>query len=311
MTARGWGRLLLAGIGLLEGIHSKSWALTIQADDARARPGARTFLTVSMGTSTPPCAGVNARLVLPPQVRVTRVIKGDLLEEDHFNLYANIAEGEVTFLAYSTTGSFTGPGVLVRMEALISEAALDGNYAIAFYDEAQGIVNWRALSTEAGVGSLVPAAIAGNLRVDANENSIHAWLADYFSDEEMAAWDDPMNEDPDQDHRSNLEEYLFGGNPRESESESPAGSPLVAGGLMLFSGIFRSDDSSLRYTVDISSDFQQWERHQIHYNAGLWESTGSPVEIQDSWQDEPGLWVLRLAIPADQAVQFLRISCAP
>lgn len=301
--------LLLLGFCLL-GLSS-GWGETILTGDAEARPGTRVLLKIRLPESTIPCSGMNARLFLPPQIEATQVLKGDLLADDTFKLYSHSEGRSVSFLAYSKTGAFSGPGTLVTLELYVSTAALDGNYAIAFYDNSQDLVNWQALAPADGTASLLPLGIDGNLTVNNSASALNAWLAGYFSQAEINAWPDSMKADPDRDFRSNIVEYLFGGNPRVFEFASPFEAVELSAGVYTFSGMVRSDDPTLEYTLEFSGDLRQWERHTLNYNAGQWETPGSSIEIEASLIDESGVWILYMEVPAIETYRFSRISCEP
>jgi hypothetical protein len=301
--------LLLAGISLSG--NSIGWAESIRAGDATARPGTRILLTIHLPETTVPCSGINARLFLPPHTEATQVIKGHLLEGTDFKLLSHAAGRSVSFLAYSTTSTFTGPGTLVTLELYVSTAASDGNYPIAFYDNAGDLVNWRALAPADNTTSLLPVASNGNLAVNRTVSARNTWLAGYFSQAEIDTWPDPMKADPDRDFRSNIVEYLFGGNPRVFEFASPFEAVELSAGVYTFSGMVRSDDPTLEYTLEFSRDLQHWERHELHYTAGQWETTGSAIKIESSLVDESGVWILHMDAPAVEAYRFSRITCEP
>ncbi len=84
--------------------------------------------------------------------------------------------------------------------------------------------------------------------------SFGTWIAGFEFEDEA---DYGAAEDPDNDGRSNMEEYAFGGNPAEADA-SPFPQQIARDGGVTWSYLRRSDDSSLSYMHEFSVDLEEW-----------------------------------------------------
>lgn len=135
-----------------------------------------------------PCAGVNAKVMLPPGVIATGVTKGPLVASSAFQLYFNLdVPSEPTVVIYSDTDTFMVPGVLFTL-SLSAQNAPEGNFVVDFgaNSSVSYLNSGHGLSSEDGATSLGHTVTSGMLRVldddTDNDGMSDTWERQYFGD---------------------------------------------------------------------------------------------------------------------------------
>lgn len=133
-----------------------------------AWPGGNTSVSLSISGGTQAYAGVNAKILLPKDVSVTKILPGTLLSSDFTVGYRGFSDTQgngFIVIAYSRTKTFAAAGTLFNIGIAVSDSATAGTYNINFASVNPTPVNSRyALSGSDGI-SVEPTVKSASLIV--------------------------------------------------------------------------------------------------------------------------------------------------
>ncbi len=133
-----------------------------------ACPGGSTSVSLSISGGTQAYAGVNAKILLPKDVSVTKILPGTLLSSDFITGFRGFSDTQgngFIVIAYSRTKTFAVAGTLFNIGLTVSDAAVAGTYNINFASVNPTPVNSRyALSGSDGI-SVEPTVKSASLIV--------------------------------------------------------------------------------------------------------------------------------------------------
>ncbi len=153
-----------------------------------AWPGGSTSVSLSISGGTQAYAGVNAKILLPKGVSVTKILPGTLLSSDFITGFRGFSDTQgngVIVIAYSRTKTFATAGTLFNIGLTVSDAATAGTYNINFASVNPTPVNSRyALSGSDGI-SVEPTVKSASLII--SEDSDKDGLPDVWEQQIMNA----------------------------------------------------------------------------------------------------------------------------
>ncbi len=185
-----------------------------------AWPGGSTSVSLSISGGTQAYAGVNAKILLPKDVIVTKILPGNLLSSDFIVGYRGFSDTQgngFIVIAYSRTKTFAAAGTLFNIGLTVSDAAKAGTYNINFASVNPTLVNSRyALSGSDGI-SVEPTVKSASLIVseDSDKDGLpDAWEQQIINadpnDSIKSIWDVLPGGDFDGDGFDNLTEFRQG-----------------------------------------------------------------------------------------------------
>jgi hypothetical protein len=220
--------------GLMISIQAAVAAPKLSLSSTYAFAGSNTVVELRLSGATTPCAGVNAKIILPSGVKVTGVDKGGLLYPGQFAVDYRPFDGGggATVIAYSGTDVFSsGDGVLLQLHLSVPAQLATNTYPITFAPPNTNVVKSSyALSDATGDHSLAVTPESGTLIVDADSKGKgmgDAWQLHYFGN-----LDHPADEDFDGDGLTNLREFQLGTDPTKHDTDGDGmsdGDEVVAG----------------------------------------------------------------------------------
>lgn len=168
-------------------------------------------LDLKLNAAESACAGVNAKVILPPGVSLVGIEKGGLLSGGDFAFDYHAFSGGVTVIAYSRQDTFRGSdGVLLRLRLAVAADVVPGKYPVRFAESNPNIgVNSRyALSDATGEHSLPVTATDGELTVDSDGD--HDGMGDTWEWSQFGNLLRDGNGDSDNDGVIDRDEFLGG-----------------------------------------------------------------------------------------------------
>jgi hypothetical protein len=113
--------------------HSASATPQLSLGRANALPGQTVTLDLSLSGATTPCAGVNAKIILPSTVSLVGLEKGGMLNAGAFATDYRSYSGGCTIIAYSGSDTFRGTdGVLLRLRLNVASNTTAGPKTLSF-----------------------------------------------------------------------------------------------------------------------------------------------------------------------------------
>ncbi|MCP4110435.1 MAG: hypothetical protein GY749_33765 [Desulfobacteraceae bacterium] len=128
----------------------------LSVGSATIQPGGTASLNISLySDGTESYAGINAKIILPEKITVTNVSKGYLLS-DAFKLDWQTSDtGDITFIAYSATETFTASsGILLTLEIQAQDTIQPGTFNVSLADYALSNKDAESVSPTVKSGSV-------------------------------------------------------------------------------------------------------------------------------------------------------------
>lgn len=267
-------------------------AETLSIDSANIDINGTTSLDVMYSDGLFPCAGVNAKVVLPEGVTATGVAKGPLVSSSSFHLYYNLdVPSEPTVVIYSDTDTFVIPGVLFTLN-LSAQNAPEGDYAVVFGENStvSYLNSGHGLSSEDGAVSLTHTATSGMLRV-LDDDTDHDGMSDTWELEYFGGLGRDGTGDYDSDGLADALEEDHGTNPANADSDNDG---MMDGWEVAYlydplnpaDGSLDSDDDTYTNTQESLAESDPRNEYSVpsveDFETGIlndyrWETTGSSV----------------------------------
>jgi hypothetical protein len=243
----------------------------LKLDSLNVLQGGTVFLNLNLSEGLEPYAGVNAKILLPEDITITGVSRGELLSEDFIIDWNSMYKSEgnyINVIAYSGTNTFNSSnGTLLKIGIQADFHTPFDNHPIQFANGSTGLSNFDGsitVSHSISDGFIKYIDPTEDLDGDglSNEQEFSQGTdptkMDTDSDGISDGWEvkkglDPLLndsiEDLDEDGYTNLEEYKGGTNPQDS-NEHPTRPYIIENDCHPFPGQGILTDS--RIPVDTS-----------------------------------------------------------
>lgn len=278
---------------------------------ANVLTGQTATISLQLTASTEPCAGVNAKIILPDGVSLVGVEKGGLMASGQFTLDYRSISGGGTVIGYSGSDVLNAPdGVAMRLRLHVAGHTAPGIHSIPFAAANTNIkVNARhALSDAAGDRSIPHTVGAGSLVVDRDDDGDgmgDAWESGHF---QVASRDGTL--DYDDDGVLDVDEYRNGTDPTKEDTDGDGltdAQELLAG----TSGVDGSDAFAINdYDASVSN-----RTFSIHWHSvtGRRYRVYAAGQVQAGWSNVHetvgnGFWQSYTKPGATQGSHFFRLG---
>ena len=145
-------------------------APTLELGTAMELEDGTASLNLSLSGGDEAYAGMNAKILLPKGITVTDVSEGELLSSGNFTIryqtFSDASNDGVIVVAYSTSDTFSGSGILLTLELQVSDSVSSGQHDVEFATTNAPLVNSRyALSNSDGSKSVSPTLNNGKITI--------------------------------------------------------------------------------------------------------------------------------------------------